>query len=251
MSFASSSSSLSASFSSIAPLYDRSLLSAASPDVLSPPEHVFTLRSSSHLQLPTALVSSSVRQGTKSSDSLNTNSVPISSDSPPLLKSLLPHHRAQLRSAWAISPRVPTVESRRVWAKARNLRPLAVHSWFGARKGRAKVHNQPIAEGTYELAVGNPNEGLDINEATCPDAFGLSSVADPGLSTPSLVSDSPISVTSSFFPMSSPPPPTVLAVSVKKPKCTKKVAPKRGAAAKAKPSATSLPAGEWVLSQPV
>ena len=236
---------LSANFSPVTPVYDRSLLSVASHNAIPPPLPVFTLGSSSHMELPTVIeFPSPVRRGKKPSKSLNNNSVLVSSDSSSSLKNLLPHHRAQLYRAWATSPRVPTVNSRRAWARARGISPLVVHTWFNSRKWRAKNQNQPIDEGTYDLPVGNPNNDLDIDEETRPDAFVLSPAADSSLSTPSLVPDSPISVTSSFVPGSSPPSPTVLITSVKRPICTRKVAPKRRTAAKAKPSAISLPAGK-------
>lgn len=237
-----------AKFSSVTPLDDRSLLSATLHGALSGPSPIFTFDSSSRIPLPTIVVSSPIRQGKNSSESLTTDTALVSSDSPPLLKSLLPHHRAQLQRAWATSPRIPTVKSRRAWAKARNVRPPAVHAWFNGRKSRTKNHNQPIAEGTYDLAVGNPNEGLGLDEDIRPDAFELSHAADSSLSTPSLVPDSPISVTRSSVFRSSPPSPTVLALSVKKPICTRKVAPKRRAAEKAEPSVNFLPAGKWILS---
>jgi hypothetical protein len=230
---------LSANFSSATPLHNRPLLSTASHDAISPPLPVFTFGSSS----PTAIVPSRVRQAKKSSRHLNTNSVLVSSDSPPLLKNLLPHHRAQLQNAWATSPRVPTVKSRQAWAKARNLPPLAVHNWFNRRKSRAKLTNQPMTEGTYDLVVGNPGEGFDINEEIRPDTFELSPAADSFLSTPSLVPDSPVPITNSFVPRSSPHSPIVHDEPVKTPVCTKKVTPKRRSAAKAKPSAVSAPAG--------
>ena len=248
MSFESMPCPLSAKFNSVTPLYDRSLFSAASRNVVPLPLPVFTLGSSSQIELPTAHVPFPVRQGKRSSKSLNTNSALVSSDSSPLLKNLLPHHRAQLQRAWATSPRVPTVNSRRAWAKARNVPPHAVHSWFNARKWRAKNQNQPIGEGTYDLAVGDPNDCLNTNEEARLDAFLPSPAADSSLSTPSLVPHSPSSVSSSYAPGSSPLSPTVLAMSVKKPICTKKVAPRGKVAAKPKPSATSLPAGKWVLS---
>ena len=248
MSFESMPYPLSAKFSPVTPLYDRSLLSDASHNAFPLPLPIFTLSSSSQIELPTVHVTSPVRRGKKSSKSLNTNSLLVSSDSSPLLKNLLPHHRIQLMRAWATLPLVPTVNSRRVWAKARNLSPSAVHAWFNTRKRRAKVHNQPIGEGTYDLPVGDPDDGLDINEEIRPDAFLLSPAADSSLSTPSLVPHSPISITSSYVPGSSPPSPTVLAVSVKKPICTKKVAPKGKVAAKPKPSATSFPTGKWIPS---
>lgn len=100
-----------------------------------------------------------------------------------------------------------------------------------------------MTEGTYDLAVGNPGEGLDINEETRPDAFELSPAADSFLSTPSLVPDSPVPVTNGFVPGSSPHSPIVHAESVKKPVCTKEVTLKRRSAAKVKPSAVSVSAG--------
>lgn len=247
-----------ANFDSVIPLNDRSLLSNASHAsysshgalVLSPLPPVFTLDLSSRMELPTIVVSSPTRQGKTPLDPLNTDTAVVSSDSPPLLKSLLPHHRAQLCRAWATSPRIPTIVSRRAWAKARNVRPSAVHNWFNGRKSRAKAGNRPIAEGTYDLAVGNPDDDLSLNEEIRPGAFELSPAADSSLSTPSLVPDSPISVTRSSVFRSSPPSPTILSVSVtvKKPICTRKVASKRRAVENAKSSVNFLPVGKWILS---
>ena len=258
---------LPATFSSVTPLYDRSLLSAAaSHNAVPPPLPVFNLCPSSPIELPTVNIPSPVPRGKKSSRSLATNSVSVlaSSDSSPLLKNLLPHHRKQLLRAWTASPRIPTVNSRRAWAKARSVSPVAVHAWFHSRKSRSKKRqNEPIGEGTYDLAVGNPNDGLDINEETHPDTFLLSPAADsflstpslstlslstpslstPSLSTPSLVPYSPIFVTNGFVPGSSSPSPTVPIVSARKAICPKKVA------AKPKPTATSIPTGKWMLSK--
>ena len=130
---------LPAKFSSVTLLYDRSLLSAASHNAVPLPLPVFNLELSSQIELPTVNIHSPVRQGKKSSKSLNINSILASSDSSSSLKSLLPHNRKQLKRAWAISPRVPTIDSRRAWARARIVSPVAVHSWFNQRKWRAKI----------------------------------------------------------------------------------------------------------------
>ena len=199
MSFESTPCPLPAKFSSVTPLYDRSLLSAASHNAVPLPLLVFNLGLSSQIELPTVNIHFPVRQGKKSSKYLNTNTILASIDSSSSSKSLLPHHRKQLKRAWAISPRVPTVDSRRAWAGTRNVSPVAVHSWFDQRKWRAKNYCQPIGEGTYELGVGNPNDGLDINDEPHPDTFFLSPVADSTFKTPSLVPHSPISFTNSLF----------------------------------------------------
>ena len=102
---------LPAKFSSVTPLYDRSLLSAASHNAVPLLLPVFNLGLSSQIELPTVNIYSPVRQGKKSSRYLNINSILASSDSSSSLKSLLPHHRKQLTRAWAISPRVPTIDS--------------------------------------------------------------------------------------------------------------------------------------------
>ena len=136
MSFESTPRPLPAKFSSVTPLYDRSLLSAASHNAVPLPLPVFSLGPFSPIELPTVNIHSPVHRGKKS---LNPNSILASSDSSPLLKSLLPHHRKQLKRAWAISPRVPTIDSRRAWARARIVSPVAVHSWFNQRKWRAKI----------------------------------------------------------------------------------------------------------------
>ena len=235
---------LPAKFSSVTPLYDRSLLSAALHNAIPLPLLVFNLGPASQIEPPTVTISSPVRRGKKSSKFLNTDCILASSESSPLLKNLLPHHRKQLKRAWAILPRVPTVDSRRAWAKARNVAPIAVHSWFNQRKRRAKNYSHPIGEGTYELDVGNPNDCLDTNEEPRPDTFFLSPAADSTLSTPSLAPHSPFSFTNSCVSGSSPSSPTITIVSVKKPICPKKVAPKRKVTARTKPSATSIPKGK-------
>ncbi|KAG1837332.1 hypothetical protein DFJ58DRAFT_749525 [Suillus subalutaceus] len=61
--------------------------------------------------------------------------------------------RRELLVIWKSDPRVPTIASRHAWAVSRNVSPLRVNQWFGARKSRAKKLGQPISNDSYELSL--------------------------------------------------------------------------------------------------
>ena len=86
MTFESTPCPLPAKFSSVTPLYDRSLLSAASHNAVPLLLPVFNLGLSSQIELPTVNIYSPVRQGKKSSKYLNTNTILASSHSSSSLK---------------------------------------------------------------------------------------------------------------------------------------------------------------------
>ncbi|GLB41374.1 hypothetical protein LshimejAT787_0905890 [Lyophyllum shimeji] len=69
---------------------------------------------------------------------------------------LAPVHLDELAKIWDNDRRIPTVDSRRAWAMARNIKPDLVHRWFARRKQIAKKARQRIPEGTYKLRVGTP-----------------------------------------------------------------------------------------------
>ncbi|EJD45694.1 hypothetical protein AURDEDRAFT_165146 [Auricularia subglabra TFB-10046 SS5] len=62
----------------------------------------------------------------------------------------------ELKAIWAAYPRIPTVQSRRDWAAARGLEPVAVHQWFYRRK------NADLSLPDYSLPVGSPPDGQHI-----------------------------------------------------------------------------------------
>ncbi|KAJ7645571.1 hypothetical protein DFH06DRAFT_589917 [Mycena polygramma] len=65
-------------------------------------------------------------------------------------------HIDELSAIWPANPRIPSVESRRAWALARNVTPSNVHNWFSRRRTIAKKLKLRIPQETYELPVGNP-----------------------------------------------------------------------------------------------
>ncbi|EIN13660.1 hypothetical protein PUNSTDRAFT_129336 [Punctularia strigosozonata HHB-11173 SS5] len=69
---------------------------------------------------------------------------------------LAPVHLQELWNAWHSDSRVPTVESRRAWAVARNVAPAHVHTWFNRRKIQAKKKGTVLSDGTYDLLTGSP-----------------------------------------------------------------------------------------------
>ncbi|KAL1675631.1 hypothetical protein EV122DRAFT_280852 [Schizophyllum commune] len=62
----------------------------------------------------------------------------------------------QLAEIWAADRRLPTPESRKRWALARDVDPVRVHNWWYRRKKVAKGLGVVIPEGSYELSVGDP-----------------------------------------------------------------------------------------------
>ncbi|KZT05701.1 uncharacterized protein LAESUDRAFT_655183, partial [Laetiporus sulphureus 93-53] len=65
-------------------------------------------------------------------------------------------HRAELDSIWRADHRVPSVESRRAWAEARNIDPGRVHSWFSKKRSNAIKDGLTVSEGSYELPARGP-----------------------------------------------------------------------------------------------
>ncbi|KAL1661032.1 hypothetical protein GGF50DRAFT_118346 [Schizophyllum commune] len=62
----------------------------------------------------------------------------------------------QLAEIWAADRRLPTPDSRKCWALARDVDPVRVHNWWYRRKKVAKGLGVVIPEGNYELSVGDP-----------------------------------------------------------------------------------------------
>ncbi|KAL1754303.1 hypothetical protein FB107DRAFT_215911, partial [Schizophyllum commune] len=62
----------------------------------------------------------------------------------------------QLAKIWTADRRLPTPESRKRWALARDVDPVRVHNWWYRRKRVAKGLGVVIPEGNYELGVGDP-----------------------------------------------------------------------------------------------
>ncbi len=57
---------------------------------------------------------------------------------------------------WEADRRIPSVNSRRAWAEARNLKPHNVHNWWYRRRPLARKLKIKIPRETYELDVGTP-----------------------------------------------------------------------------------------------
>ncbi|KAI4523113.1 hypothetical protein K525DRAFT_268263 [Schizophyllum commune Loenen D] len=62
----------------------------------------------------------------------------------------------QLAEIWTADRRLPTPDSRKRWALARDVDPVRVHNWWYRRKKVAKGLGVVIPEGGYELDVGDP-----------------------------------------------------------------------------------------------
>jgi hypothetical protein len=62
----------------------------------------------------------------------------------------------ELWSIWKANPRVPSIESRRLWAASRNASPHLVDSWFLRRRTGAKKADQPLLDGSYDLSLDQP-----------------------------------------------------------------------------------------------
>ncbi|KAG6842375.1 hypothetical protein C0991_007505 [Blastosporella zonata] len=65
-------------------------------------------------------------------------------------------HLDELYKIWDADKRIPTVESRRAWAAARNLASQDVHRFFSRHKALLKKARQILPTGTYILPVGTP-----------------------------------------------------------------------------------------------
>lgn len=63
-------------------------------------------------------------------------------------------HKAELEDIFTQDKRLPTVESRRAWANARNINPASVHAWFSRKRYHATARlGLTIPEGTYSLPL--------------------------------------------------------------------------------------------------
>ncbi|EIM82294.1 uncharacterized protein STEHIDRAFT_114235 [Stereum hirsutum FP-91666 SS1] len=76
-----------------------------------------------------------------------------------LIDRLTPAHRSQLSLVWIREPRVPSIESRRAWALAKNVNPKAVNDWFWRRKAGAK------RRGSLGVGVG----GVEVVDEEAPE----------------------------------------------------------------------------------
>ncbi|KAL1698985.1 hypothetical protein EV121DRAFT_217158 [Schizophyllum commune] len=114
---------------------------------------------------PSTLSSTSNLRSSTNSDLLFTSS-PSSTPPPPPSDQKLPKRYTythlppfiahQLAEIWAADRRLPTPESRKRWALARDVDPVRVHNWWYRRKKVAKGLGVVIPEGNYELGVGDP-----------------------------------------------------------------------------------------------
>ncbi|KAG6889340.1 hypothetical protein C0995_001748 [Termitomyces sp. Mi166 len=62
----------------------------------------------------------------------------------------------ELYKIWDADRRIPTVESRREWAAARNVAPQDVHRFFSRQKALVKKARKGLPKGTYTLPIGTP-----------------------------------------------------------------------------------------------
>ncbi|TFY82784.1 hypothetical protein EWM64_g1233 [Hericium alpestre] len=61
--------------------------------------------------------------------------------------------KAELDKLWALDKRMPSIESRRAWAKSRDLKAGAVHAWFYYMRHRHNKAGGGLAEGAYDLPI--------------------------------------------------------------------------------------------------
>lgn len=73
-----------------------------------------------------------------------------------ILQIMAPAHLDELSAIWDDDKRLPTPQSRRAWALARNLKPEIVHRWWYRRKQIAAKTGTKLPKDTYELPVGTP-----------------------------------------------------------------------------------------------
>ncbi|KAJ7752009.1 hypothetical protein B0H16DRAFT_1547078 [Mycena metata] len=90
------------------------------------------------------------------SEDTGTTSTQTTDTTPALTGRLQPVHFDELYAIWPADPRIPSVDSRRAWALARNVTPNYVHTWFQRRRPAAKRLRLKIPKETYELPVGTP-----------------------------------------------------------------------------------------------
>ncbi|KAA1475899.1 hypothetical protein DENSPDRAFT_784179, partial [Dentipellis sp. KUC8613] len=70
---------------------------------------------------------------------------------------LSPHDKAELSQIWKADKRTPSIQSRRAWAKARNLNAGPVHNWFQRAKNKLRRSGAPVPEDQYDLPVDFPS----------------------------------------------------------------------------------------------
>ncbi|TFY66169.1 hypothetical protein EVG20_g4921 [Dentipellis fragilis] len=75
----------------------------------------------------------------------------------PIRSILSTHDKDELTQIWDTDKRTPSVPSRRAWAKARNLNPGTVHSWFQRAKNKLRRSGALVVDGHYELPIGFPS----------------------------------------------------------------------------------------------
>lgn len=109
-------------------------------------------------------------------------------------------HCRELVEIWKNDKRIPSVDSRRRWAAARNLKPERVHAWFSIKKNKLSPSERPTE--TYELDVGTPPElsTVVVKQEPKPESLDLldNSSLPPSsppigfLQTPILSTSSPV-----------------------------------------------------------
>ncbi|VDB99107.1 unnamed protein product, partial [Peniophora sp. CBMAI 1063] len=68
-----------------------------------------------------------------------------------------PHHTRYLTTLWLLNPgHFPTVESRQRWAAAHDLLPVAVHTWYRAKRQAMQRARQRIPREEFELGLPEP-----------------------------------------------------------------------------------------------
>lgn len=67
-----------------------------------------------------------------------------------------PAHILELQEIWILDKRMPTADSRRAWATARNLGTRNVSNWFYRKQRTAKTAGIELLTDTYELPIGTP-----------------------------------------------------------------------------------------------
>ncbi|KAG6817563.1 hypothetical protein H0H87_006940 [Tephrocybe sp. NHM501043] len=94
--------------------------------------------------------------GTINTQSTRFQKVEEKGNTRPITRSLCLAHLDELYRIWDEDKRIPTVESRREWAAARNIVPQDVHRFFSRQKYRLKKSHRCIPKGTYDMVVGIP-----------------------------------------------------------------------------------------------
>ncbi|PPQ74659.1 hypothetical protein CVT26_005528 [Gymnopilus dilepis] len=96
-------------------------------------------------------------------------------------------HFDELNRIWPNDRRIPSAESRRAWALARNLNPVNVHSWWYRRRKIAKKSKFSIPRDTYELEIGTPPELPVVvkEEVAAADLLASELTGDDGIAASS------------------------------------------------------------------